>query len=70
MDGLFGLALKFLEIDAQDLVYVGDSLERNIYPARAEGILSIHFNETENVVLDMMDFRVNSMQKLKNILRL
>ena len=70
VDGLFGLALKFFKIDAQDLVYVGDSLERDIYPARAEGILSIYFNETENVVLDMMDFRVNSMQKLKNILRL
>lgn len=69
VDGLFGLALKHLEINAQDVVYIGDSLEKDIYPARAEGILTIAFNETLSVVLDVTDLRVDSLRKLETILR-
>ena len=54
--------------NSQDVVYIGDSLEKDIYPARAEGILTIAFNETESVVLDVTDFRVDSLRKLETIL--
>lgn len=68
VDGLFQIALQHLKIDARDIVYVGDSVERDITPARAEGIFSIEFNEVESVVLDSKDLKINSLQKLENVL--
>jgi FMN phosphatase YigB (HAD superfamily) len=69
VDGLFVLVLKHLNIDAESIVYVGDSLERDISPARAEGILAVQFDEMESAFLDMTDLKINSLQKLENILR-
>ena len=61
VNGTFGITLKHLNIDARDIAFVGDSLDRDGAPARAEGVPAIEFNE--------MDFRINSLQKLENIRR-
>ena len=70
VDGLFGLVLEHLKLDAQEMVYLGDNWERDVVPARAEGILAIHYSEAKSVSLDVMDLRINTLQKLENILRI
>ena len=70
VDGLFELMLKQLEIDARDVVYVGDSVKRDLAPARAEGIFSILCSEAEELALDGQELKIDSLRKLENILRL
>jgi putative hydrolase of the HAD superfamily len=43
--GLFNKVLGELKFDAEDLVYVGDSWERDMLPARACGIYSVYYSE-------------------------
>lgn len=46
-NGLFPKVLEDLGINASDMVYIGDSEERDMVPARAAEILSIHFKAEE-----------------------
>jgi putative hydrolase of the HAD superfamily len=70
VDGLFESVLAHLGIEGKDMVYIGDNCSRDIVPAREQGITTIHFSETENVVLSQGEMRVNSLPKIENILRL
>ncbi|KAL8785068.1 MAG: hypothetical protein Q9213_003573 [Squamulea squamosa] len=67
-DGLFGQVLKYLGIEAEKMVFVGDSLARDIVPAREERIMTVHYDEAENIRLEMGNLRINSMWKLNELL--
>lgn len=45
VDGLFSEVLKQFDTLPSQMVYVGDSLERDIIPATSVGIFAIHFDE-------------------------
>jgi len=69
MSGIFEKVLVELGIEATELAYVGDSLERDILPTRARGIYSIHFSEQEGAELSTDGLRINSLNELELILR-
>ncbi|KAL6361983.1 hypothetical protein LRP88_05466 [Fusarium phalaenopsidis] len=48
--GLFGKVLKHLDIQPSDIVYVGDSKERDVEPATEEGIYTIHLREDQTAL--------------------
>ncbi|KAH7324442.1 Haloacid dehalogenase-like hydrolase [Stachybotrys elegans] len=62
--GLFRKVLKYLNIPPGDMIYVGDSEDRDMIPALAEGIFSIHLDEKNNVALDSCPPRINTLRKL------
>jgi putative hydrolase of the HAD superfamily len=49
--GLFPKVLEQLGISPRDIVYVGNSEQRDMKPAIAEGIFSIHLNGAERISL-------------------
>lgn len=67
-DGLFGKVLQHLDISPADMAYIGDSEQRDMEPATAEGIFCIHLAEAEHVSLDTNPPRVNTLRKLQYIL--
>ncbi|KAL8770884.1 MAG: hypothetical protein Q9209_003535 [Squamulea sp. 1 TL-2023] len=67
-DGLFGQVLRQLGIGAEKMVFVGDSLVRDILPASKEGVMTVHYDEAENLRLEMGSLRINSMWKLNELL--
>ncbi|KAH7358338.1 Haloacid dehalogenase-like hydrolase [Plectosphaerella cucumerina] len=67
-DGLFGKVLQHLNISPADMAYIGDSEQRDMEPAMAEGIFCIHLAEAEHVSLDTNPPRVNTLRKLQYIL--
>jgi putative hydrolase of the HAD superfamily len=69
IDGLFEKVLVELRIQAGELAYFGDSLEKDILPARACGIYSIHFLEREGSELNVEALKINSLIELEHILR-
>ena len=66
--GLFPTVLEHLGISPGDMAYIGDNEHRDMKPAMAEGIFSIHFAETKNVSLDTFPPRINTLRKLQYIL--
>jgi putative hydrolase of the HAD superfamily len=54
--------LKHLDISPGDIVYVGDSFQRDIEPAMAECIFTIHLDKAKNVSLKILPPRVNTLQ--------
>jgi putative hydrolase of the HAD superfamily len=66
-DGLFPLALNQLQIDAADLVFVGDSVARDIVPATAAGIFCIHFAEREGSCLTSTPPTLRTLPELKRL---
>ena len=44
-EGLLARVLEYVGISGEDMVYEGDSVERDVEPAMGEGIFSIHFTE-------------------------
>lgn len=46
-NGLFPKVIEYLGIHASDMIYIGGSEERDMVPARAAGILSMHFQLEE-----------------------
>ncbi|KAL8721930.1 MAG: hypothetical protein Q9225_001486 [Loekoesia sp. 1 TL-2023] len=68
INGLFGVALKELHIKAKDLVFIGDNMARDILPAEQEGIMAVHYSESESVRLQLEVLRVNSLWKLSELL--
>lgn len=45
VDGLFGMVLRKLGVPGGEVAFVGDNYERDVVPARKEGMLAIHFAE-------------------------
>lgn len=66
-NGLFPRVLGYLGISPGDMVYVGDNEQRDMEPAMAEGIFSIHLAEAKHVSLDDSPPRVNTLRKLQYI---
>ncbi|PYH28545.1 HAD-like protein [Aspergillus neoniger CBS 115656] len=69
VDGLFSAVLEKHSIVPTDMVYVGDSEQRDIEPARAAGIDTVLYDENSNCRLqDPHDLRLNSLQKLEYLM--
>ena len=69
VNGLFGKVLEKLGVEAKDMVVVGDSEERDVIPARKEGILAVHSDEKSNLVLDLEGMKINTLWELEHILK-
>lgn len=67
-DGLFPRVLKHLHISSRDIAYIGDSGERDMKPALAEGIFSIHLAETKHVSFNTIPPTINTLRKMQYIL--
>ena len=68
-EGLFGSIVERLGIKAKDMVYVGDSEERDIRPARMQGIFALHYDEKRTLVLNAEEMKIDSLWKFEHILR-
>lgn len=67
-DGLFPRVLEHLCITPGDLVYIGDNEERDMKPALAVGIFSIHLAEMKHVSFNTIPPKINTLRKLQYIL--
>ncbi|KAL3963552.1 hypothetical protein ACCO45_000556 [Purpureocillium lilacinum] len=67
-DGLFGKVLAHLGISSSDVAYVGDSEQRDMVPAMAAGIFSIHLAEEKDALLTASPPRINTLRKLQYII--
>ncbi|KAJ4152546.1 hypothetical protein NW754_004341 [Fusarium falciforme] len=68
--GIFGKVLKHLDIQPSEIVYVGDSKERDVEPATEEGIYTIHLREDETVSLALSPPSINSLEVLAQLVPL
>lgn len=68
VDGLFSKVLEHLGISAGEMAYVGDSEERDIQPAVAAGILSIHLCEESEARLSLTQPRIGFLTELQQLL--
>jgi putative hydrolase of the HAD superfamily len=66
--GLFPKVLEYLGISPGDMAYIGDNEQRDMKPAMAEGIFSIHLAETKHVSLNTLTPQINTLRKLQYIL--
>ncbi|KAH6981791.1 HAD-like domain-containing protein [Ilyonectria sp. MPI-CAGE-AT-0026] len=66
--GLFQKVLEHLAIQPQEAIYVGDSMERDIVPATADGIYAIHLDEKQSSKLILEPITVNSLLVLEDLL--
>ncbi|KAK7402402.1 hypothetical protein QQX98_011844 [Neonectria punicea] len=64
---LFKKVLDHLSIESHEIVYVGDSVERDIVPATAEGIFAIRFHEGQPFRLTLNPAVVNSLEVLEGL---
>lgn len=67
-DGLFPPVLEHLCVTSGDIVYIGDNEERDMKPALAEGIFSIHLAEMKHVSFNTIPPKINTLRKLQYIL--
>ncbi len=67
-DGLFPRVLEHLCVTSGDIVYIGDNEERDMKPALAEGIFSIHLAEMKHVSFNTIPPKINTLRKLQYIL--
>lgn len=67
-DGLFAKVIQHLGISSCDIAYIGDSEQRDMKPAMADGIFSIHLAEAKNVSLNSFPPQINTLRKLQYIL--
>lgn len=65
--GLFPRVLEHLGISPGDMAYIGDNEQRDMKPALAEGVFSIHLAETKHVSLNAMPPQINTLRKLQYI---
>ncbi|KAF7548976.1 hypothetical protein G7Z17_g6706 [Cylindrodendrum hubeiense] len=65
--GLFLKVLDQLAIQAHEIAYVGDSIERDIAPATAEGIYAIHLDEKQSSRLTQEPVTINSLVVLESL---
>lgn len=66
--GLFARVMDHLDIAADDIVFIGDSWQRDMEPAMAEGILSIHLDESKTTDLGVSPPVIASLSELQQIL--
>ena len=66
--GLFGEVLRYLGLSKDDMVVVGDSYERDIVPATADGIMAVHY-VGEVADLEGEVVKIDSLQTLEGLLR-
>jgi putative hydrolase of the HAD superfamily len=66
--GLFPKVLEHLGISPGDMAYIGDNEQRDMKPAMAEGVFSIHLAETKHVSLNTFPPQINTLRKLQYIL--
>lgn len=64
VDGLFQVVLDDLQVDAADVVFVGDSWERDIQPASALGIDTVYVRKAEKISLEGFPLRIDSLVTL------
>ena len=67
-NGLFPRVLKHLCLAPSDIAYVGDNKERDMEPALAAGIFSIHYAETQHVSFNTIPPKINTLKKLQYVL--
>ena len=67
-DGLFPRVLEHLRITSRDIAYIGDSEERDMRPALAEGIFAIHLAEMKHVSFNTIPPTINTLRQLQHIL--
>lgn len=68
ISGLFKQVLEHLGIKPSEIVYVGDSLDHDIAPASAEGILAIHLDEKQEHDLLLDPPSIKSLAVVKDLL--
>ena len=66
--GLFPRVLEHLGVSPDYMAYIGDNEQRDMKPALAEGISSIHLAEMKDVSLNSMPPRINTLRILQYIL--
>lgn len=66
--GLFARVMDHLEIKADDIVFIGDSWQRDMEPAMAEGILSIHLDGSKTTDLGASPPVIASLGELQQTL--
>ncbi|KAL2843174.1 HAD-like domain-containing protein [Aspergillus pseudoustus] len=66
--GLFSLVLKHLNIDSNEIVFIGDNLKRDIEPATEEGILCIYLAENEGSWTGDGPFWVKELAEIETLL--
>ncbi|KAJ5893750.1 HAD-like domain-containing protein [Penicillium taxi] len=65
VDGLFPIVMEKYHIAASDIVYVGDSEQRDIVSARAAGMVTVLYDEKSNSQFDdSQAIRIDSLSKL------
>jgi hypothetical protein len=57
-----------LRASLKDVVYIGDSWLRDIEPAIEEEVYAIHYSEMDNISLDQIPVRVNTLRKVQFML--
>lgn len=67
-EGLFAKVLQNLGISSGHIAYIGDNAQRDMKPAMAEGIFSIHLAEAKHVSLSSFPPQINTLRKLQYIL--
>lgn len=67
-DGLFANVLEHLGVSAGDMAYIGDNEQRDVKPAIAEGIFSIHLAEDKPIYLATEAPQINTLRKLQYLL--
>ncbi|KAK5996141.1 hypothetical protein PT974_04569 [Cladobotryum mycophilum] len=70
LDGLFTKVLEHLRITSKDMAYIGDSEVRDMEPAMAIGIFSIHLAETKPSLLAALPLQINTLVDLEGILKI
>jgi putative hydrolase of the HAD superfamily len=66
--GLFRMVLVRLGICAADIAYIGDNADRDMTPALAEGIYSVHYAEQRPFSLDTTPVTINTLRKLGHMI--
>ncbi|KAJ4254447.1 hypothetical protein NW762_010045 [Fusarium torreyae] len=64
ISGLFGKVLDHLKIQPHEIVYIGDSQQRDIEPATKEGVYAIHLHEDQTEPLVLQPPSINSLKVL------
>ncbi|RSL61959.1 hypothetical protein CEP54_006008 [Fusarium duplospermum] len=65
--GLFRKVLGHIDIQPGDVVYVGDSKERDVEPATGEGIYTIHLREDQTRPLALNPPSINSLEVIAQL---
>ncbi|KAF2760806.1 hypothetical protein EJ05DRAFT_491736 [Pseudovirgaria hyperparasitica] len=67
VDGLFPRVLAHLDIQATDMVYIGDSQERDMVPAMECGMRTIHYAENENFDPTAVPAKFDTLAKIAHL---